>query len=142
MAPLTHQTWPQGYAYHPFHVNPTSLSFAYSRHNNNTIPSSNSKHTIRTKSCNISTVWTANNLQETLINGVLQGRKQTEPKGASALSKRKMWTLFQDVNRIVGGGTNVPTDLPYERVKEGDALAVRRRVKEETKRVALKGWDG
>ena len=65
-----------------------------------------------------------------------------DPKGASALSKRKMWELFQEVNRMVGGGTNVPIDMPYERVKEVDALALRRRVKEDTKRVALKGWDG
>ena len=65
-----------------------------------------------------------------------------DPKGASALSKIKMWALFQEVNRIIVGGTNVPVDLLYDRVKEVDALASRRRVKEETKKVALKGWDG
>ncbi|KAK0509915.1 hypothetical protein JMJ35_007309 [Cladonia borealis] len=141
MAPLTLHGWPQGYAYHPFHVTPTATSsFTYARHNHNTNPTSSSKNNIY-KSCNISTVWTPT-LQETLINGVLQGRKQMDPKGASALSKTRMWALFQEINGMVGGRTNVPVDLPYERVKEVDALAVRRRVKEETKKVALKGWDG
>ena len=138
MAPLTHHTWSQGYAYHPFDVKPTPISFAYSRH-----PSANSTNTIRTnKSCNISTIWTANNLRETLINGVLQGRKQSDPKGASALSKTKIWELFQEIDRIVGGEINVPVDMQYERVKGIDALAVRRRVKEDAKSLALKGWDG
>ena len=43
---------------------------------------------------------------------------------------------------MVGGGTGVPVDLPYEKVKEVDALAVRRRVKDDAKNLALKGWDG
>ena len=29
--------------------------------------------------------------QEILINGVLQGRKQEDPRGASCVSRRKMW---------------------------------------------------
>ena len=130
MAPLTSHAWKSGYAYHPFSVNPTTTSFAYSRRN--------SKSAI--KSCNISAAWTANGLQETLINGVLQGRKQTDLKGASALSKSKMWELFQDINGITRG--NVPIGFPYDGVKRLDVLAVRRQVKEETKRAALKGWDG
>ena len=132
MKPLTQITWNEGYAYNPFSVKPTALNFAYSRNHNSRTASS--------KSCNISAIWTPG-LQETLINGVLQGRKQTDPKGASALSQIKMWELFQEINRLVSG-SSVPIDLPYEKLKELDQLASRRQVKEETKRVALKGWDG
>ena len=63
-----------------------------------------------------------------------------DSKGASALSRRKMWELWKEVNRIVGG--SVSTEVSYEKMKEMDELAVRRQVKEEAKRVALKGWDG
>ena len=63
-----------------------------------------------------------------------------DSKGASALSRSKMWELWKEVNRIVGG--SVSTEVWYEKMKEMDELAVRRQVKEEAKRVALKGWDG
>ena len=128
MKPIASRTWDEGYAHHPFSVKPTEISFPYSRHNAN--PS---------KSCNISTTWTPH-LQETLINGVLQGRKQTDPKGASALSQTKMWALLLDINTLLSG--SAPMDLPHTMLKELDPLAVRRRVKEETKSLALKGWDG
>ena len=51
-----------------------------------------------------------------------------------------MCELFLDINRVISG--NAPMDVPYDLVKELDVLAVRRQVKEETKRVALKRWDG
>ena len=54
-----------------------------------------------------------------------------------------MWELYQEVNKLNGGGgSNVPIDLPFNKLKELDQLASRRHVKEETKREALKGWDG
>ena len=133
MKPIARSTWDEGYAYHPFSVKSTEIDFPYSRRK------ANDSSRNASKSCNISAIWTPG-LQETLINGVLQGRKQTDPKGASALSKTKMWELFQDINRIIG--SNVPTDLPHNMLKQLDALAIRRQVKSETKNAALKGWDG
>lgn len=133
MKPITNTTWREGYAYHPFQTKTTEINFTYSRNHNS--------ETATAKSCNISAIWTPR-IQETLINGVLQGRKQTDPRGASALSKIKMWELFQRINGLIVGGSGVPIDLPYYKMKELDHLAVRRQVKEETKREALKGWDG
>ena len=133
MKPIATRTWSEGYAYHPFSVKPTETDFPYSRRNAN----SSSKNAI--KSCNISATWNPR-LQETLINGVLQGRKQTDPKGASALSKTKMWALLLDINRLLSG--NAPMDLPHTMLKELDPLAIRKQVKSETKSAALKGWDG
>lgn len=87
MQPIADRIWGDGHAFHPFRVRTTNLDFSYSRRN----AMANSKG--ESKGCNISVVWTLG-LQETLINGVLQGRKQTDPKGASALSKAKIWELF------------------------------------------------
>ena len=39
---------------------------------------------------NLAAVHTAN-ASEILINGVLQGRPQLDPRGASCVSRRKMW---------------------------------------------------
>ena len=133
MKPIASSTWNEGYAYHPFSVKTTEIDFTYSRRNAN----NGSKNAI--KSCNISAIWTPG-LQETLINGVLQGRKQTDPKGASALSKTKMLELFLEIHRIIHG--DVPIDLPQNMLKQLDPLATRRQVKSETKSSALKGWDG
>ena len=133
MKPLTQikDIWNEGYAYNPFSVKTTEIQFAYSRDH---VPKEGGK------SCNISTVWTPG-IQETLINGVLQGRKQIDPKGASKISRSRMWEFLKEINDIIGS-TGVPTDLPYEKIKELDALASRRQVKEETKKVALMGWNG
>lgn len=66
-----------------------------------------------------------------------------DSKGASKLSRRRMWEFWKEVSGIVGGGgSGVPMDIEYEEMKKMDELAGRRRVKEETKRMALKGWDG
>ena len=135
MKPLLTQNrniWNEGYAYNPFSVKSTEMEFAYSRDH---VPKEGGK------SCNISAVWTPG-IQETLINGVLQGRKQMDPKGASKLSRSGMWELWKEINRLIGGGSGVPVDISYEGMKELDALASRRQVKEETKKMALKGWDG
>lgn len=134
MKPLLTQirtNWSGGYAYNPFSVKTTEIEFAYSRGHGSKDGG---------KSCNISAVWTPG-IQETLINGVLQGRKQGDPKGASKLSRSGMWELWKEIHRIVDA-SGVPVDLSYEKMKEIDALASRRQVKEDTKRVALKGWDG
>ncbi len=133
MKSIAGKTWDEGYSYHPFEVKPTEMDFAYSRHKANDGSKSASK------SCNISAIWTPG-LQETLINGVLQGRKQTDPKGASALSNTRMAKLFLEINKVLSG--SAPIDLPHNMLKQLDPLTVRRQVKEETKSAALKGWDG
>ena len=84
------------------------------------------------KGCNISGVWTLG-LQETLINGVLQGRKQTDPKGASALSKAKIWELFLELHKLVISDDSILIDM-------GPSL-IRGYVKEVVKEEALQGWD-
>ncbi len=137
MKPVATQTWSGGYAFHPFKFDTTELAFKYSRHN------AGASLIGPTKGCNISAVWNPY-IQETLINGVLQGRKQTDPRGASALSKARMFSQYLEVHsmqemRWSHGSVAI---FDHTSLKKSDALKVRRQVKTMAKEKALKGWDG
>lgn len=90
---------------------------------------------------NLSAVWTPS-WQETLIGGALQGRKQFDPRGASAICRRSVWRAAAQIAGIIG----IPSLIEglnresYREVKEGEMLSVRRAVKSEVKREALRGW--
>jgi tRNA-specific adenosine deaminase 1 len=74
--------WPDGYSFRPFRIVTVSDEFQYSRRLGNPgqtlLPS------------NKSAIYTPY-FQEVIIGGVLQGRKQADPRGASAVSRRKIW---------------------------------------------------
>lgn len=92
---------------------------------------------------NLATAWTSNGLAENVIGGVVQGRKQTDPKGASAVSRRGMWTLARDVARLLamdGIAVGVLGQESYAELKEAEMLAGRRQVKQDIRADALKGW--
>lgn len=151
-----------GYVFREFRVETTKMEFAFSRRA--ILPPKNSSSTDMTDmadvkdtkpkkliASNLATSWTLNGSRdgEGLVGGVLQGRKQFDLRGASLVSRRKMWTLAREVcsmmalddddgeiKRVLGS-----TDLVYDEIKDGSSLLEgRRRAKEETKRVALKGW--
>ena len=95
---------------------------------------------VGSKGSNISAVWTPH-INETLIKGVMQGWKQTDPRGASALSRMQIWAKFLDtlflshkfLKRFKGAST-------YRELKSSKVLKDRHRVKEEVKEDALRGW--
>ncbi|KAH7635005.1 adenosine deaminase/editase [Sordaria sp. MPI-SDFR-AT-0083] len=141
-----------GYAFREFRVETTGMEFAFSR--KAILPSgSSSPDTAETKkliASNLATSWTLNGPRdgEGLVGGVLQGRKQFDLRGASLMSRRKMWALAREVcsatgleddgeiKRVLGS-----MDLIYDEIKNGSTLLQgRRKAKEEAKRVALKGW--
>ncbi len=79
---------------------------------------------------------------ENLIGGVLQGRKQYDPRGASRVCKRRMWKLALEVAGLAAVPA-VETCLrvgKYGVVKQSGLLSERRRVKSEVRDGALKGW--
>jgi tRNA-specific adenosine deaminase 1 len=90
---------------------------------------------------NISASWTP--LQfETLIGGVLQGRRQHDLKAASCVCKRRMWKLALEIAALVAvprierglrGGM-------YGDVKGDELLRYRRSVKESVRTGPLQGW--
>lgn len=88
---------------------------------------------------NLSAVWTPV-WEETLIGGVLQGRKQFDVRGASRICRRGMWKAAVQVAALAG--VAVVSDRlgkrRYGELKDGEGSA-RKRVKEDVKGV-LGGW--
>ena len=135
MSPVAGVTWPAAYAFRPFRVETTDIDFHYSRRAAGTnLDARNGSNT--------SAVWTTRH-QETLINGVLQGRKQTDLKGASALSRMQIWNLLLETSRLIHSPVleNVLKMSLYSEMKVSKYLEHRRCVKEEVKREALMGWN-
>ena len=136
-----------GYSFHPFSVKGTTRTFDYSK------PTSKDDTAVPSNLSTLSTPHTS----EILINGVLQGRQQSDPRGASSISRRKMWRAVVDTAEQAGEAgarageegelvelTNLP-DLVSD-VGKGtyaDAkmrCATREEVKRTIKKVALHGW--
>ena len=135
MSPVVRSIWPGDYEFHPFRVMTTGIDFRYSRGAAGTNLDS-------CKGSNISAAWTPRH-QETLINGVLQGRKQTDPMGASALSRIQIWNLLLKTISLLDAHAprNVPEMSSYRNLKRPQDLEHRRRVKEDVKSEALKDWN-
>lgn len=129
-----------GYAFRPFAVETTPLEFEFSKRGGD-----GARDTKYVASA-LSTAWSANGLAENIIGGVLQGRKQTDARGASQVSREKMWHLAGTVAELVassGNGDNavaVPTAMTYRALKESEAMQSRRRIKGRAIKDALTGW--
>jgi tRNA-specific adenosine deaminase 1 len=123
------EQWKGGYRFHPFAVHPTSREFPWSRRNVTTSE--------KAVASNLSAVWTPS-WQETLIGGVLQGRKQVDPRGASSICRRSMWTAALQLAGLMGM-LEVLREESYADVKGSEMLADRRTVKNDVRK-ALKGW--
>ncbi|KAI8936599.1 hypothetical protein NX059_007000 [Plenodomus lindquistii] len=125
--------WKGGYRFAPFEVTSTAREFTWSRRmikgGEKAMPS------------NLSAVWTPS-WQETLIGGVLQGRKQSDPRGASRICRRKMWGIALQIGGTVGAKVvgEVLGKRKYGEVKGDEVLEGRRRVKYDVKTGGLKGW--
>ncbi|KAI5370715.1 putative Acylphosphatase-like domain, adenosine deaminase/editase [Septoria linicola] len=127
------QTWSQhGYQFKAFEVQTTTKTFAFSKpvkgESDSAVPS------------NLSAMYTPHR-QEILINGVLQGRKQTDPRGASCVSRRRMWAAIYDVTALVDEQMAVSLRAEsYGEVKQSGLLEGRELVKREARSLGLKGW--
>ena len=134
LSPITKKQWRGGYAFKPFYISSTSRDFMFSRRSLD--PAGQTP-----KSSNVSALRTPN-LQQTLINGVLQGRKRIDPKGGSAVCRLRIWGAVLDVLKILA----IPafdcamTSSRYIDLKETQVLEDRRIVKEEVRTEALKAW--
>ena len=126
--------WKGGYQYRPFEVICTSNEFDYSKRRPHV-------EAFQPKSSNISTLWTPN-LHETMINGVLQGRKQIDLRGASSVCRMKIWRAVLDVAALLAMPAihKAMSSHRYMALKQTSLLENYRRVKEEVKREALAGW--
>ncbi|GAB7348331.1 hypothetical protein MBLNU459_g6306t1 [Dothideomycetes sp. NU459] len=125
-----------GYAFRPFQVMTTKREFGFSRR------IADSSSTTSLVPSNISTL-TFGRTQETLINGVLQGRKQADPKGASAISRRRLWLSALNVARMLVGRASLLNALDrgsYTDVKAANLLSAREAIKEKVRSGPLRGW--
>jgi tRNA-specific adenosine deaminase 1 len=120
-----------GYAFKPFEVRSTSRSFAFTK------PTGDGYGAVGS---NLSALCTPRR-QEVLINGVLQGRKQCDVRGASCVSRRAMWRLALGV--AMAAGMPELVDMLRKRTYGETKRALgkeREEVKERAKGVALNGW--
>ena len=124
-----------GYSFQPLKIETVDREFAHSRRN---LPSS--KPPIAS---NLSAVCTPH-FQETIISGVLQGRKQFDPRGASRLCRKSLWRAVADVAALVAVPVLVKATMGvrYQDVKAGELLSGRRCVEEDMKGKdgPLRGW--
>ena len=117
-----------GHKFRPFEVKTTARDFAYSAQG------------AEAGGSNLSALWTPKR-QEVLVNGVLQGRKQFDVRGASITSRRGLWKLALEVAAMAG----VPAVLSaldkasYAMAKEC-VNDDRKQAKDMALRLALNGW--
>lgn len=130
MKPMVGKEWPGGYRYQPFATQVCQGEFRFSRRS---VVSSRGP----LKGSNISAVWNTD-LRETLVNGVLQGRKQTDLKGASSISQQSMSLLVsQTIEKLQ---SRKRKNLILQADVSRAALRDREYVKVEVRSTALKGW--
>lgn len=136
MADVKGRDWGNGYAFRPFRVWTTDVEFPFSKRE------AMRKTKNMTVGSNISAVWVKHRGAETLVGGVLQGRKQfSGAKGASMLCKAQIWKRVSEVAGLVGlqAVEKAVWVEVYGRLKEGNTMVSRNKAKEET-RNALGGW--
>lgn len=124
MKPVLGKSWEGGYAFRPFKIRTTDVEFEWGRSHGRTascnissiyvapsssidthshldrvsknVPSSIRKPTPNTHPRNPPERAGAG-LQDTLVNGVLQGRKQSDAKGSCSISRRSIWQAATSV---------------------------------------------
>jgi tRNA-specific adenosine deaminase 1 len=117
-----------GYGFRPFEVKTTRRKFAYSAQG------------AEAGGSNLSALYTPRR-QEILVNGVLQGRKQYDPRGASSASRRGLWRLALEVAVMVGTPAIVKTlNQPTYAMAKECANHEREAAKQIAWDKALMGW--
>lgn len=120
--------------FRPFEVKTTNREFICSRRS--MTPPFNPG-----KGSNISAAYNPR-LQETLINGVLRGWKQLDPRGKSALCNVQMWKVFFDVATAstLPSLQGILCLQKYSHLKDSEMLEHRSEVKRAVRTGALQGW--
>ncbi|KAL8953208.1 MAG: hypothetical protein Q9183_007344, partial [Haloplaca sp. 2 TL-2023] len=136
MKAVNDHEWNGGYAFRPFDVRTTKREFAYSRRSK---PATSKE----LKTSNLAAAVNPH-LHEALILGRLQGRKKLDPKGASAISNKRMWNLTVQVLAALGTPRllqEISHSSDIRAFKDWTLLfAERNKVKDDVRAGALKGW--
>ncbi|KAL1876412.1 hypothetical protein VTK73DRAFT_9351 [Phialemonium thermophilum] len=137
MHELAGRVWLGGYRFSPFTVETTRREFRYSVREVK-------KETSSVAASNLAAVWSLHGLQEGLIGGVLQGRKQFDRKGASLVSRRRLWECAREIatslESVFSGLRDQLHARTYHDLKNGPFLKARREVKQEVYTKSLRVW--
>ncbi|KAK1982758.1 adenosine-deaminase domain-containing protein [Colletotrichum cereale] len=137
MRALAGRRWRGGYGFSPFEVATTTREFGFSKR-------SVGARAERVAASNLAAAWTVSGVDEGTMGGVLQGRKAFDAKGASAMSRRRMWELAAALaGSLEADGESLRRAVEvdtYAQVKGGELLADRREVKESSRKEGLAGW--
>ena len=134
MNAVADEHWVGGFSFRPFQIKTVSREFAFSRRWVCTTGK-------MLKGSNVSAVWTPD-FQETIINGVLQGRKQGDPRGASVVSRIRTWRVLSDICKQLSISlyTLFTSGSTYSDFKSIASLSQRETVKARVRKEALRGW--
>ncbi|KAF9871906.1 hypothetical protein CkaCkLH20_10538 [Colletotrichum karsti] len=136
MRALDGREWRGGYRFCQFEVRTTDREFEFSRR-------SVKGRAEKIAASNMAAVWTAGGVDEGTMGGVLQGRKAFDARGASAVSRRRMWESVKGIVGDLEDGVGLRESLEvstYAEVKGSEALSARREVKRDARTEALAGW--
>ncbi|KAJ6443996.1 tRNA-specific adenosine deaminase [Purpureocillium lavendulum] len=130
------KTWDGGYAFSPFVVETTTREFDFSRR-------AVQARADKISPSNVAAAWSLSGVEESILGGVVQGRRPFDPRGASRMSRRQMWILAREIAGQMHHHENIERCLggsSYQEVKHGPLLATRNAVKAEARDTALAGW--
>jgi tRNA-specific adenosine deaminase 1 len=137
MQSLKGYQWASGYAFTPFIMDTTSVEFKFSKR-------AVSQRSDKITSSPQAAAWLASHIEETIHGGVIQGTKPFDVKGASNLSRRRMWLAARDLAdrpcEDLEDIRNVLNCCTYDQVKTGTLLIDRAMVKGHARGTALTGW--
>ncbi|PNP51147.1 hypothetical protein THARTR1_08209 [Trichoderma harzianum] len=142
MKPVVGKQWAEGYVFRPFNVEATTVEFEFS------------KRAVQARSkvisaSNLAATWSASGFEETILGGVLQGRKQFDMRGASKTSRMQMWIKSKELSDQLSASNagrhgrlqeHFSSAISYQDIKDGPLIAERRKVKAQVRQLALKGW--
>ncbi|KAL3954924.1 hypothetical protein ACCO45_010487 [Purpureocillium lilacinum] len=106
--------WSGGYGFRPFAVETTTREFGFSRR-------AVQARADKISPSNLAAAWSLSGFEESILGGVVQGRRPFDPRGRVACHDGKYGRSYQEV-------------------KHGPLLATRRAVKAEVRGTALAGW--
>lgn len=140
MAAVTDGDWGGGYRFRPFGVETTNLEFAFSKRCVLARPAP----AVKMATSNLAVAWTSHGCQEATLGGTLQGRKLFDPRGASFVSNRIMWTLALAVAGLFGTEereiSKALAASTYAELKGCRFLDGRSAAKKDVTTRALPGW--
>ncbi|KAH6648725.1 adenosine deaminase/editase [Truncatella angustata] len=135
------RSWGGGYRFQEFAVNTTDLEFKWSKRS---VEARVQGEKGKLGASNLAVAWTGRGLEETTLGGTLQGRKAFDPKGASVVSRRRMWALSLEIAGVLGISMVLAqkalASQSYKDVKGSKLFEARRQVKQDVRSHALKGW--